>query len=68
MKNSKKFHVGFGISKSQADYWLSAVSKAKLGFPILFEVPTVLEILRWLPIKSPELVSVFIEASKKYFS
>jgi hypothetical protein len=35
-------------------------------FPILFEVPPDLEILMWLPIKSPELVSVFIEASKNF--
>jgi hypothetical protein len=44
--------------------WLSAFSKAKWRFPILFEVPPELEILMRLPVKSPELVSVFIEASK----
>jgi hypothetical protein len=31
---------------------------------ILFEMPPELEILKQLPVKSPELVSVFIEASR----
>jgi hypothetical protein len=39
-------------------------SKAELRFPILFELPPELEILMRLSVKSPELVSVFIEASK----
>jgi hypothetical protein len=45
---------------------LSAVSKAELRFPLLFEpeVPPEFEILMQLPVKSPELGSVFIEASK----
>ncbi len=38
-----------------------------LRFPILFEMPSELDILIRLPVKYPELVSVFIEAGK-YFS
>jgi hypothetical protein len=41
-----------------------AFSKAELRFPTLFEVSPELKILMRLPVKSPELVSVFIEASK----
>jgi hypothetical protein len=53
VKNGLGFRYYF--SKSQADYWLSAFSKAKLRFAILFEVPPELEILMLLPVKSPEL-------------
>jgi hypothetical protein len=67
-KNSKTFEAGFSITfhnhNSQADDWLSAFSKAELKFPVLFNVPPELENLMWLPVKSPELASVFIEASK----
>jgi hypothetical protein len=41
---------------------LSAVSKAVLWFPFLFEVPPEMDNLMRLPVKSPELVIVFIEA------
>jgi hypothetical protein len=56
------------LQKSQAYDWLSAFSKAELRFPILFDVPPELEILMRLPPKSPELVSVFTEASKNFKS
>ena len=58
----KKIEEGFGITFQNhiTDDWLSAFPKAELRFPILFEVPPELEILMRLP----ELVSVFIEASK----
>ncbi len=50
--------------KSQADDWLSAFSNAELRFPVPFEGPPVLEILMRIPVKSLELISVFIEASR----
>jgi hypothetical protein len=69
MENSKNFEAfRYYFSKSQADDWLSAFSKAELRFPILFEELPVLEILMRLPVKSPELVSVFTEASKNFKS
>jgi hypothetical protein len=43
---------------------LTAVSKAELRSTILFEVPPEFEILMQLPVKSPELVGIFVEASK----
>jgi hypothetical protein len=50
--------------KFTGDDLLSAFSKAQLRFTVLCEVPPELEILMRLPVKSPELVSVFIEASR----
>jgi hypothetical protein len=52
--------------KSQLDDWLSAFSNAELRFPIPFEGAPVLEILMRLPVKSLELVSVYIEASRNF--
>jgi hypothetical protein len=58
--------VGFGItSQNQRQmFGCRLFLKAELRFPIFFEVPPKLEILMQLPVKPPELVSVFIEASK----
>jgi hypothetical protein len=68
VKNSKIFEAGLRdfFSKSQVDDWLSAFLKAELRFPILLGVLPELEILMLLPapVKSPQLVSVFIEPSR----
>jgi hypothetical protein len=66
VKNGLGFRYYF--SKSQADYWLSAFSKAKLRLAILFEVPLELEIFMLLPVKSPNK-SFYISKQelKKYF-
>jgi hypothetical protein len=65
VKNSKNFEAGFGITfQNHRQMMAVGFFKGWIEVPILFEVLPELEILIWLPVKSPELVSVFIEASK----
>jgi hypothetical protein len=67
-KFKKKFEAGFGVTFQIHRQMICCrlFQKLNWGLQFFFEMPPELEILMRLPVKSPELVSVFIEASRNF--